>query len=522
MKNIFKKDWFWLSAILLLGLSLRLYLLGFLRSLTFDEIASVSESSVPFGRIWNYVKWEMSPPLHFYYLHFWMQIFGSSEISLHFSSLILSLAAIIALYFLGKEIFKSGVAGLAAAFLYACSPLFCYYGIWTRMISLLFLSSVLSFLFFLKLINSRGKKIIIFGAFFVLATLAALLTHLTAGLVVIIEILYLLFLVLAKKNSAKELLKNFSVPALIIFLGYLPWFWYFWQSRLKNLSSDAWYFTSQAKIPLPYFMVYSLNRYLTPFSGYFYSLLALVIIATLFFFAFINISWIRGGGWQWRLFFSRGLFFSSAIIIISFVGLYSADLIVLRYAVIPAIGLFLILGFGFSRANRFWQVMVLFIFLLLSILSFKNINSAMLVPAGWKGGAFFIEQNEKPGDKIVTSLYFNLLVLKYYYHGALPATAPLDNKYFGDDLLATVIKTNVYPTTNLENVGQLKNYLASTSRIFFMLSSGEGNFVATSKIAEDWLFTQGFVRTKTWPPGDSSSSLVWIMERKNKFPLLRK
>lgn len=86
MKNLFKKDIFWLSVIAAGGLAWRLYLLSLLKSLTFDEIVSFSVAAKPLAQIWSYVKWEMHPPLHYYFLHFWLQLFGATEISAHLSS----------------------------------------------------------------------------------------------------------------------------------------------------------------------------------------------------------------------------------------------------------------------------------------------------------------------------------------------------------------------------------------------------------------------------------------------------
>jgi Predicted membrane protein len=255
MNNLLKKNWFWLAAILTSGLILRLYLMSMLKCLTFDEIDSVSETNRPLGQIWSYIKWEMHPPLHFYYLHFWISAFGSSETALHWSSLVLSLAAIIVLYFLGKEIFKSSIAGLAAAVLYAWSSLFCFYGDWARMTTMLFLFAALSFLFFFKLLKARGRKIILFGALFTFFTLGALYTHLTAGLVPAIEFFYLLYLFFRRQNSSAEICKKFLAPALLILAGYAPWFWYFWQAKLKILGGNAWYFTAQGKTSLPYIVI---------------------------------------------------------------------------------------------------------------------------------------------------------------------------------------------------------------------------------------------------------------------------
>jgi len=514
-RSMIKKDWFLLAGIAVPALVLRILLLLSLRSLTFDEMISFSVAQKPLGQIWFYVKGEMHPPLHYYFLHFWLQLFGATEFSAHFSSIFLSLLAIIALYFLGKEIFASGRAGLAAAALYAFSPLFCFYGVWARMYTLLFLAATLSFLFFFRLLKAHGKQAVIKGALFTLFTLAALFTHLTAGLVVAIEFVYLAYLVIARQNKIKEILKKFIIPAAVIILTYGWWFWHFWHFRLNSLSGDAWFFHAQGKANFLFFVFYDLLKYLTPLNQYFLNSLALSLLIILGFSAFASI--ISGKGSSWKIIsrFSRGAFFALLIIILSFFGLFIAKFLVLRYAIIPAIGFFLLLGYGFSRASLPWQTVANLSLLIIWSASFANMIGAPLYAADWKGTANFISQNEQPSDKIIGSLYSDIFSLGFYYRGQLPMAATLDEKYRGDDLLLTTIKTNMYPTTSWENVSQLKNFLGNTRRIFLTApnSSEQEFFFESYRIARDWLNQQGFVGVQSWPPGDASSSLVWLMEK---------
>ena len=502
-----------LIIILTAAFFLRLGTASLLPSYTFDEVVSVSIAEKSLAQIWSYAKWEMHPPLHFYYLHFWLAIFGASEISARLSSIFLSLLAIIVLYFLGKEIFQSRLAGLSAAALYAFSPLFCFYGMWARMYTMLFLTAALSFLFFLKFIKARGRQIFISGAFFTFFTLAALLTHLTAGLVLVIELAYLIYFLITKQSKIREIVKKFFIPFFIIAIAYGSWFWYFWHFRLKVLGGNAWYFNTWGKVSFLPMLIYDSLRYLTPFDQYFFNLLAFSLLMILGFSAFAAISLDREKGLKIRTYFSNGVFFSLAIFLISFIGLFIAKLYVLRYVIMPAIGFFLLLGYGFSRLQRSWQIAILLIFSLLSLASFQAMARASLVNENWKGTADFISQNEKPGDKIITSLYFNLLPLNFYYRGKLPAAAPLDEKYRGDDLLRTAIKTNIYPTTDQNNINQLDDFLGDSQRIFLIISNGGDAFPDVPKIVEDWLESRGFVKIQEWPGTGSGSSLVWLMEK---------
>ncbi|MDD4902559.1 MAG: glycosyltransferase family 39 protein [Patescibacteria group bacterium] len=513
-KSIVKKDWFWLTLIIAAGLGLRLWLMGFLTSFTFDETVSFSVAAKPLGQIWSYVQWEMHPPLHYYFLHFWLVLFGATEVSAHLSSIFLSLLTIIALYLLGKEVFAKGMAGLAAAALYAFSSYFCYYGIWVRMNTMLFLLATLSFLFFLKLTKSHSRQTPVNAALFTFFTLAALFTHLTAGLLFAIDAVYLAYLWLTKQSELKPLLAKFVLPFLIIFAAYGLWFWNFWQSRLSGLRSDAWYFHISGQIEPWFIIALDSIKFLTPFDGYFFNLLAFSLLAILGFCSFAAISLDRKQGLRLRTYFSSGAFFCWLVFFLSFFGLFLTKLFVLRYAIIPAIGLFLILGYGWSMADRYLRVALIGLFCLLSIMSFWAFSVVTIDNASWKGAADFISQNERPGDKIAAALYFDLLPLDFYYRGKLPAAAPLDEKYRGNDLLRTTIKTNVYPTTDQANIVQLAGFLGNSRRIFLLVSDGEGAFPAVPLIAESWLQAQGFVKVREWPGVANRPAYVWLMEKK--------
>jgi uncharacterized membrane protein len=517
LPKIFKNDIFWLTVIMAGALVLHLWLMSFLRSLTFDEIVSCKIAELPFSQIWFYVQWEMHPPLHYYFLHFWLAIFGRSEFSAHFSSIFLSLLAIPVMYFLGREVFRRRLAGLAAAVLYAFSPLFCFYGVWARMYTMLFLTASLSFLFFLRFIRVRGRREIIEGILFSIFTLAALLSHLTAGIILAIEAVWLFYLVVRHKKKILPLARKFFFPVLAIVAVYGIWFWHFWQLRLSSLSGDAWYFNAAVSVFYPLLiMIFDCLKYFSPLSSYWPSLLSFSLLAIGGFFALFDASFDENNKLRVRMKMSEGVFFSGVIIIVAFAGLFTAKLFVLRYAIIPAVGFFLFIGYGFASASKPWRMFLMIIFLTLSIYSFWFIPQGELTNDDWRGVSNFISSNEQGGDKIVGSLYFCLLPLSVYYHGQLPAMAPLDEKYRGDDALLTAIRTNIYPTTTTENVGQLENFLGGARRVFLIVSDGGGAFINVPKISEDWLISHGYSVVEKWPDQGEDQSLVgvWLWEKR--------
>ena len=110
-----KKSLLLLSIIVIFGAVTRAIGVFNWQGLLFDEIASVSIAMEPMNRIWNTLRIEMNPPLHFLYLKAWIQMFGSSDVMVRLSSVIIGIGNILIMYALGTNINKSRSGGLWAA-----------------------------------------------------------------------------------------------------------------------------------------------------------------------------------------------------------------------------------------------------------------------------------------------------------------------------------------------------------------------------------------------------------------------
>src|SRR3989338_9709381 len=121
MKNTVKSslaDRFWL--LIILSLSLWIRLVGIHQSLWLDEaiewwaVTSFSLKQLLFG----YMAGDFNPPGHHLLLWFWVRIFGDSEISLRFPSVLFGIGIVYITYrmtklILGKEDELIGVSGLS-------------------------------------------------------------------------------------------------------------------------------------------------------------------------------------------------------------------------------------------------------------------------------------------------------------------------------------------------------------------------------------------------------------------------
>lgn len=129
-----KREYVVLFIVLAIAFFLRLYHLGF-RDFWYDEVCSFYYAQHPL-RNWN-------PPLYWILLHFWIKVFGASEFSLRFPSLLFSLISVFLVYLLGKRLFSPRVGIYAAVFM-AFSPFHIQYAQEARPYSLSLCLSILS------------------------------------------------------------------------------------------------------------------------------------------------------------------------------------------------------------------------------------------------------------------------------------------------------------------------------------------------------------------------------------------
>ncbi len=132
--------------------------------------------------------------LYTYSLHYWTQIFGVSDLSMRFPSLLFNLLTIILLFIFVKEHFQSPNMALLAAFLAAISPFYIAYAQVARNYSLNMFFALLATHLLLKILqeeesdNKPIRKYIFYG----FSVLACELCHLATFPLFLIHALYVL------------------------------------------------------------------------------------------------------------------------------------------------------------------------------------------------------------------------------------------------------------------------------------------------------------------------------------------
>lgn len=211
-----------LGLITLFGLELRVAISNC--PMWYDEGHSilVAVQQFPFG-IDNFLftKDFQHTPFYFYFLHFWLKIFGTSEILLRFSSVIFGVATIPLTYIVAKKLYKNDkIVGIISAILVAVSPLMIYYSIEVRMYMMVTFLAVLSMNYLLDFDAKGDKKSLI--KLLVTNTLIPYL--LIGGIVFNIgqAIAYTLYLFWAQKEETEKIRKylTYRVYQLILLVPY--------------------------------------------------------------------------------------------------------------------------------------------------------------------------------------------------------------------------------------------------------------------------------------------------------------
>ena len=110
-----------------------------------DEALSVNVARLPLGDISEWLRHDGAPPLYYWMLHGWTEVFGTSALATRSLSGVLSVATLPFVYFAGRRL-GGRTVGWAAVLLMAASPFAIRYGTEARMYSLVMLLVVLGYL----------------------------------------------------------------------------------------------------------------------------------------------------------------------------------------------------------------------------------------------------------------------------------------------------------------------------------------------------------------------------------------
>ncbi len=177
-----------------------------------DEAYSILIAQKP---IFTYLKLSFEPPLYYTILHFWIKLFGTSEIAVRSLSFISFCISVYAVWLVSKKLFKSDWLTWFLPLFYFINPMLLYYAFEARAYGMYMAFTMLSTYFYLE------KK----WLWYVCFTALGLYTHAYMVFVVFIQIVHFgMFEISLHKLSLRTLYTNSFIRACIaLCVLFIPW-----------------------------------------------------------------------------------------------------------------------------------------------------------------------------------------------------------------------------------------------------------------------------------------------------------
>lgn len=151
------------SVFLLVVITIGLRLLFVQNDFWYDEACSwfTASQSFPLGIIDNLLTLDLQhTPLYFFILHFWMKLFGDSEVAIRSLSLIFGVATVPIVYFIVNKL-SNKTNAIMAVCIAAVTPMLVFFSVEARMYSMAVFLVVLSLNFLIDFEQKGDKKSLI-------------------------------------------------------------------------------------------------------------------------------------------------------------------------------------------------------------------------------------------------------------------------------------------------------------------------------------------------------------------------
>ena len=321
-------------------------LLYFTQSLWRDEAVSILVAQRPIAWIVGNVSFE--PPVYYTLLHYWMRIFGTSEIATRSLSLLGFVLATGVIIVWSEKLFRKSWLSTLLPILFFLNPMLLYYAFEVRTYGWYTFFATLSMYAYVE----RRYRL------YILATILGFYTHSYFLIVPAVQVIHWLF---GKKLSWKRLREPFARASLINGLFIAPWLLRVIgeASKLK----ESWYY------PVDFHLIRSVigNMFLgyegTPWYLWEYTTALSVILVLLFLYALRR----RGKRSVITYFFLAIFLPLAAVIAVSFIK----PLFVNRYLIPVTIAEIILLVFAVSAIRNRSHQYILGAALVLSSIAFN-------------------------------------------------------------------------------------------------------------------------------------------------------
>jgi len=326
---------------------------------------------------------DYNPPLYYLTLHFWMKIFGSSEIALRSLSLVFFWATLYAVYLFLSDVFKFD---LKKSFFYLLffliNPLLLYYAFEARMYSMLAFFATLSFY---SLYKKESK-------FYLASTILGLYTH------------YFMILILVAQyfvNKNKDQLKAF--------LSFVPWL--LLVVFQKGIVDGSFWIKKFDYKLLVNFIGQLYTGYETTFTFFQKSIgwLSLGLII-LFYAGYLLIKKKPRQSKLFKYLLIWGIEIPLLVVIISFLK----PIFLPRYLIFSTVGLILLIIYIIDHLPKIFRWLVILLLLIIT-LNYNKLQIEKRQKADFRKSAYEVKTLIKKNDSLYATSEFDLFTLQYYF-----------------------------------------------------------------------------------------------------------
>jgi uncharacterized membrane protein len=208
-----------LSGILIAGTLLRVYDLG-TESLWLDEGISIFRARLSPSQLFESLSLSTHQPLYYLILHYWINLFGDSAISVRSLSSVFGVLSVFMMYKVAKGICGEK-AGLMSALIMGVSVFHVWYSQEARNYSLVTLLSLISMYYFIRLRQKADSR---HSIGYVIPSGLLLYTHYFGFFVILAQHCYLLGMRMFFRERNQEFFRRWVIVQAALVVSYLPWF----------------------------------------------------------------------------------------------------------------------------------------------------------------------------------------------------------------------------------------------------------------------------------------------------------
>jgi mannosyltransferase len=398
-----------LLATLFISLFLRFYDLD-KESLWLDEVSSVKLAHLSLSKLLKIIHRDVHPPSLYIFLHFWVKLFGDSEFSLRFPSVIFGFFAILMIYKVGTLIYDKEV-GVLSSLILGLSSLHIAYSQEARMYSLFSLLALLSFYFFIKL-KERSLRVSI-G--YILSSILLMYTHVYGLSIIIAQNIYMLMLLLLYKESYRLGFKKWILPQVVLLILFIPWIGILIK-QVMHVHSDFWLSEPLFKTLIESFRLYSGSYLFLPFL-------------LLSFFSVITIekndvnNWksffksVETCSWNIRLSSSIYLLFVwllTPIILPFIISKVFTPIYLTKYTIGASLAFYLLIAKGIRNINySYFKAVIITLIIGLSLVNVWR-HYTIVTKEQWRDVANYIDTSAEYNNLLVFSVAYGQNPFDYY------------------------------------------------------------------------------------------------------------